>query len=189
MALPCPGCTASLFRSMGKAAARCLCSSALRSWEDLDSRTQIPCPAFTAASCSCFGVGSAATDPKPLVQLHCTLAAERVKSAGALRFCSSPSRRDPSLQQSRVGKSHGAPANLGQPPATNVAHCPKLVLPSCSWFGRPTIGGKYCLGERKRYRSCNTDVSTARLGERGSGGLAGLCQWGRQRCVATSRWG
>ncbi|XP_044162067.1 A disintegrin and metalloproteinase with thrombospondin motifs 10-like [Bufo gargarizans] len=22
---------------------------------------------------------------------------------------------------------------------------------------RPTIGGKYCLGERKRYRSCNTD--------------------------------
>ncbi|NWT05708.1 ATS10 metalloproteinase, partial [Mionectes macconnelli] len=24
---------------------------------------------------------------------------------------------------------------------------------------RPTIGGKYCLGERKRYRSCNTDVS------------------------------
>lgn len=24
---------------------------------------------------------------------------------------------------------------------------------------RPTGGGKYCLGERKRYRSCNTDVS------------------------------
>lgn len=24
---------------------------------------------------------------------------------------------------------------------------------------RPTIGGKYCLGERKRFRSCNIDVS------------------------------
>lgn len=24
---------------------------------------------------------------------------------------------------------------------------------------RPSGGGKYCLGERKRYRSCNTDVS------------------------------
>lgn len=26
-------------------------------------------------------------------------------------------------------------------------------------FCRPSGGGKYCLGERKRYRSCNTDVS------------------------------
>lgn len=25
---------------------------------------------------------------------------------------------------------------------------------------RPTIGGKYCLGERRRHRSCNTDVSS-----------------------------
>lgn len=24
---------------------------------------------------------------------------------------------------------------------------------------RPTVGGKYCLGERKRFRSCNIDVS------------------------------
>lgn len=31
-------------------------------------------------------------------------------------------------------------------------------------FGcRPTIGGKYCLGERKRFRSCNIDVSIAVL--------------------------
>lgn len=31
-------------------------------------------------------------------------------------------------------------------------------------FGcRPTIGGKYCLGERKRFRSCNIDVSIAAL--------------------------
>lgn len=29
-------------------------------------------------------------------------------------------------------------------------------------FGcRPTVGGKYCLGERKRFRSCNIDVSIA----------------------------
>uniref|UniRef100_A0A8C9MGG0 ADAM metallopeptidase with thrombospondin type 1 motif 10 n=1 Tax=Serinus canaria TaxID=9135 RepID=A0A8C9MGG0_SERCA len=38
--------------------------------------------------------------------------------------------------------------------------CPEqcLELFSTSFlFGRPTIGGKYCLGERKRYRSCNTD--------------------------------
>lgn len=27
------------------------------------------------------------------------------------------------------------------------------------FFCRPSGGGKYCLGERKRYRSCNTDVS------------------------------
>lgn len=27
---------------------------------------------------------------------------------------------------------------------------------------RPTIGGKYCLGERRRHRSCNTDVSFPR---------------------------
>lgn len=31
-------------------------------------------------------------------------------------------------------------------------------------FGcRPTIGGKYCLGERKRFRSCNIDVSITAL--------------------------
>ena len=180
VALPCPGCTASLFGSMGKAAARCLCSSALSSREGLGSCKQIPCLAFIAAWCSCFGVRSAATDPKPLAQLHCALVAERMRSAGGLHFCNSPSRQDPSLQQSRVGKSHGAPADLGQLPATNATHCPKLVLPSRSWFGRPTIGGKYCLGERKRYRSCNTDVSTAGLRERSSSGLAGLCRWGRQ---------
>ncbi len=34
----------------------------------------------------------------------------------------------------------------------------------CVWFlslcgSRPTVGGKYCLGERKRFRSCNIDVS------------------------------
>lgn len=28
-----------------------------------------------------------------------------------------------------------------------------------STLSRPTIGGKYCLGERRRHRSCNTDVS------------------------------
>lgn len=27
---------------------------------------------------------------------------------------------------------------------------------------RPTIGGKYCLGERRRHRSCNTNVSFPR---------------------------
>lgn len=37
------------------------------------------------------------------------------------------------------------------PPAPSV-YCPRV--PS-----RPTIGGKYCLGERRRHRSCNTDVS------------------------------
>lgn len=31
----------------------------------------------------------------------------------------------------------------------------------CVFGPRPTIGGKYCLGERKRYRSCNIDVSFA----------------------------
>lgn len=36
--------------------------------------------------------------------------------------------------------------------------CPIL---SCSpTLSRPTIGGKYCLGERRRHRSCNTDVSS-----------------------------
>lgn len=29
----------------------------------------------------------------------------------------------------------------------------------CVFGCRPTIGGKYCLGERKRFRSCNIDVS------------------------------
>ncbi len=47
--------------------------------------------------------------------------------------------------------------------------CIFTLIPSLSWWYlmslfyscsfRPTGGGKYCLGERKRYRSCNTDVS------------------------------
>ncbi|NWT75238.1 ATS10 metalloproteinase, partial [Prunella himalayana] len=41
---------------------------------------------------------------------------------------------------------------------------------------RPTIGGKYCLGERKRYRSCNTDVSGgSRAGRDGRDGGGGIC--------------
>ncbi|TNM88279.1 hypothetical protein fugu_006500 [Takifugu bimaculatus] len=36
---------------------------------------------------------------------------------------------------------------------------------------RPTIGGKYCLGERKRFRSCNIDVSISDLLCRGRGGV------------------
>lgn len=40
--------------------------------------------------------------------------------------------------------------------------CPiSLMSPTLS---RPTIGGKYCLGERRRHRSCNTDVSPPKLG-------------------------
>lgn len=37
------------------------------------------------------------------------------------------------------------------------------LSPMCVSAVRPTIGGKYCLGERKRFRSCNIDVSTNRL--------------------------
>lgn len=51
-----------------------------------------------------------------------------------------------------------------------LTHSPELLFSSHPWFVRPTIGGKYCLGERKRYRSCNTDVSTVRIAERSSGG-------------------
>lgn len=31
---------------------------------------------------------------------------------------------------------------------------------------RPTIGGKYCLGERRRHRSCNTEASSPRTSSR-----------------------
>ena len=38
------------------------------------------------------------------------------------------------------------------PPASSLSYPTTL--------SRPTIGGKYCLGERRRHRSCNTDVSS-----------------------------
>jgi len=67
-----------------------------------------------------------------------------------------------------MGPTH--PWNSGQPMLAWGSHlppmlacCPELLFSSYSLFARPTIGGKYCLGERKRYRSCNTDVSTITL--------------------------
>lgn len=45
--------------------------------------------------------------------------------------------------------------------ATHSIHHPRPHLsPLSPAPSRPTIGGKYCLGERRRHRSCNTDVSS-----------------------------
>lgn len=42
----------------------------------------------------------------------------------------------------------------------NIHHPLPHLSPLSSAPSRPTIGGKYCLGERRRHRSCNTDVSS-----------------------------
>lgn len=111
----------------------------------------------------------------PPVQTLCAL---REIGGAALQPC--PAGHDRSLWQSRGGKSH-----LGQPPQapggkTLPQTRPGAVPASPPCFGRPTIGGKYCLGERKRYRSCNTDVSGA---GRGSGaGRDGGMERGDQPC-------
>ena len=42
--------------------------------------------------------------------------------------------------------------------------CPISLLSAPA--SRPTIGGKYCLGERRRHRSCNTEASSPRTSSR-----------------------
>lgn len=62
----------------------------------------------------------------------------------------------PSLRQPQVSLQDPLPGELagrGRAPYS----CPISLLSSA--LSRPTIGGKYCLGERRRHRSCNTDVS------------------------------
>lgn len=45
-------------------------------------------------------------------------------------------------------------------PPTAIHHPWPHLSPLSPAPSRPTIGGKYCLGERRRHRSCNTDVSS-----------------------------
>lgn len=44
--------------------------------------------------------------------------------------------------------------------AHSIHHPQPHLSPLSPAPSRPTIGGKYCLGERRRHRSCNTDVSS-----------------------------
>lgn len=62
----------------------------------------------------------------------------------------------PPLRQPQVSPQDLFPGKRGTPgPCRPLPHL-SLVSPVPS---RPTIGGKYCLGERRRHRSCNTEVS------------------------------
>lgn len=71
----------------------------------------------------------------------------------------------PAVTATAPGQPPG-PAAGGAGRAVLAPHSPcPISLPSTP-ISRPTIGGKYCLGERRRHRSCNTDVSPPRIPSR-----------------------
>lgn len=70
----------------------------------------------------------------------------------------------PAVTVTVPGQPSGLPARREERPRPPVPPAPSL---SCAPTpSRPTIGGKYCLGERRRHRSCNTDVSSPRTPSR-----------------------
>lgn len=62
------------------------------------------------------------------------------------------------------GQPSGPSARRGWRPLPPIPPAPFLSCPPPA--SRPTIGGKYCLGERRRHRSCNTEASSPRTSSR-----------------------
>lgn len=46
--------------------------------------------------------------------------------------------------------------------SADLVNSPKKYLTLYAFFYRPSNGGKYCIGRRTRYRSCNLKVDYAR---------------------------